>query len=308
MNKILITGGAGFIGSHLSAFLTREKNNYVYCIDNLITGNKENIKDLLNCDNFEFIEHDICNKIELEVNQIYNLACPASPVQYQKYPLETIEVNTTGIKNLLELSISCNATILQSSTSEIYGDPQVHPQDESYFGNVNTFGIRSCYDEGKRLAETLFFNYLKIFDADIRIARIFNTFGPKRQMNDGRVVSNFINQALNDENITVYGDGSQTRSLCYIDDMITGLYALMNSSYKKPINLGNDKEMSVLNLANKILEKIPSKSQIIFEAFPDNDPKMRRPNISKAQKNLNFYPSHSISDGLEKTINYFKEL
>tara|TARA_B100000676_G_C17974251_1_gene785154 strand:+ start:247 stop:1173 length:927 start_codon:yes stop_codon:yes gene_type:complete len=308
MNKILITGGAGFIGSNLSNHLTQNSDNYIYCLDNLITGCKKNIDDLLNYDNFEFIEHDICESFDLSVNQIYNLACPASPIQYQKNPFETIDANIIGVKNILEIAKKYNATILQASTSEIYGDPLIHPQNETYYGNVNTFGIRSCYDEGKRMAETLLFNYHKHHKTDIRIARIFNTFGPNMQKNDGRVVSNFINQAINNENITIYGEGFQTRSLCYIDDMIVGLNSLMNSKYNRPINIGNDDEMQIIDLAKKILDITGSKSEIIHEKFPDDDPKQRRPDISKAKDILNFSPSHSISEGLKKTINYFKEL
>ena len=308
MNKILITGGAGFIGSNLCNNLIQNSDNYIYCLDNLITGSKKNIYDLLNYDNFEFIEHDICKSFDLSVNQIYNLACPASPVQYQKNPFETMDANIIGVKNILEIAKKYNATILQASTSEIYGDPLVHPQNETYYGNVNTFGIRSCYDEGKRMAETLLFNYHNHHNTDIRIARIFNTFGPNMQKNDGRVVSNFINQAINNEKITIYGEGFQTRSLCYIDDMIIGLNSLMNSQYNKPINIGNDNEMQIIDLAKKILDITGSKSEIINEKFPEDDPKQRRPDISKAKDILNFSPSHSISEGLKKTINYFKEL
>ena len=308
MSKILITGGAGFIGSNLSRHLVQNSENYIYCLDNLITGSKKNIEDLLSHNNFEFIEHDICKDFDLSVNQIYNLACPASPVQYQKNPFETMDANIVGVKNLLEISKKYNATILQASTSEVYGDPLIHPQNETYFGNVNTFGIRSCYDEGKRMAETLFFNYYKHHKVDIRIARIFNTFGPNMQKNDGRVVSNFINQSLKNEDITIYGDGTQTRSLCYIGDMVIGLNTLMNSKYNKPINIGNDNEMQVIELAQKILDLTNSKSDIVYNPFPEDDPKKRRPDISKAKNILNFSPFHSISEGLEKTITYFKEL
>ena len=308
MNKILVTGGAGFIGSNLCEFLLSNEKNYVICLDNLSTGSKSNIDKLLNKKNFKFIEGDICEKIKIVVNQIYNLVCPASPIQYQKLPLETINACIDGSRNLLELAKANNATILQSSTSEVYGDPIEHPQNESYFGNVNINGPRSCYDEGKRIAETIFYNYKNIYNSDIRIARIFNTYGPNMEKNDGRVISNFIVQALTGKDITIYGDGNQSRSFCYIDDMITGLISLMNSDFKKPVNIGNDKEFTILQVAKTIIELTNSSSKIIFKTFPENDPFMRKPDLSLAKQQLNFKPSISFSVGLKKTILYFRNL
>ena len=308
MNKILVAGGAGFIGSNLCEFLLSDKRNYIICLDNFSTGSKRNIQHLLSNKNFQFIEGDICKKLNIKVDQIYNLACPASPIQYQRLPIETMNACIDGSRNLLELAKANNATILQSSTSEVYGDPMEHPQNESYFGNVNINGPRSCYDEGKRMAETIFCNHRDIYNVDIRIARIFNTYGPKMEKNDGRVISNFIVQALSGQDITIYGDGKQTRSFCYIDDMVIGLTSLMNSNFSNPINLGNDTEFSVIDAAKKIIELTASSSNIIFKPFPENDPFRRRPDLLLAKRKLNFQPSISFSVGLEKTILYFDKM
>jgi len=303
--KILITGGAGFIGSHLCKFLL-DKGNQIICLDNLFTGNKINIKKLLNNPDFEFIEHDITKPIKLEVDQIYNLACPASPIHYQSDPVKTTLTSTVGMNNMLELAKTCNARILQASTSEIYGDPKEHPQKETYWGNVNTLGPRSCYDEGKRVAETLMMDYKRENNVDIRIARIFNTYGPNMAENDGRVISNFILQALNNEPINVYGDGSQTRSFQYISDLIEGLYRLMNQDYNNPINLGNPNEFTILELAKKIIELIDSNSEIIFKPLPEDDPKQRQPDITLAKEKLGWQPNIQLEEGLKKTIDWFK--
>jgi UDP-glucuronate decarboxylase len=308
MNKILVTGGAGFIGSNLCQYLLADKKNSVICLDNLSTGSKSNIEHLLSNKNFQFIESNVCEKINIKVNQIYNLACPASPIQYQRLPLETMNACIDGSRNLLELAKANNATILQSSTSEVYGDPMEHPQNESYFGNVNINGPRSCYDEGKRMAETIFCNYRDIYNVDIRIARIFNTYGPNMEKNDGRVISNFIVQALSGKDITIYGDGNQTRSFCYIDDMIIGLTSLMNSDFSNPVNIGNDTEFTILDAAKTIIDLTASSSNIIFKTFPENDPFRRKPDLSLATEKLNFEPSISFSVGLEKTILYFEKL
>ena len=308
MNKILITGGAGFIGSNLCQFLLADKKNYIICLDNFSTGSKSNIEHLLSNKNFQLIEGDVCKKLDIEVDQIYNLACPASPIQYQRLPLETMNACIDGSRNLLELAKANNATILQSSTSEVYGDPMEHPQNESYFGNVNINGSRSCYDEGKRMAETIFCNYRDIYNVDIRIARIFNTYGPNMEKNDGRVISNFIVQALSGKDITIYGDGKQTRSFCYIDDMIIGLTSLMSSDFSNPVNIGNDTEFTILDAAKTIIELTRSSSNIIFKAFPEDDPFRRKPDLSLAAEKLNYKPSISFSVGLEKTILYFEKL
>tara|TARA_B110000263_G_C15275240_1_gene495542 strand:- start:673 stop:1605 length:933 start_codon:yes stop_codon:yes gene_type:complete len=308
MKKIIIAGGAGFVGSHLCEFLVEEKNNFIYCIDNLLTGSEKNISHLIEKKNFKFINQDICSKINLEVDQIYNLACPASPIQYQNYPIETINACIDGTRNLLDLARKYNATILQASTSEVYGDPLEHPQNESYHGNVNLNGPRSCYDEGKRVAETIFYNYKTQFNVDIRIARIFNTYGPRMQINDGRVISNFINQSINNSDITIYGDGSQTRSFCYVTDMIAGLVKLMDSDYQNPMNLGNDEEYSILDTANQIVKNMDSSSQIVFKDLPENDPLKRKPNLSLAREIINYNPKILFSIGLADTILYFKSL
>jgi len=308
MNKILIAGGSGFIGSHLCDYLVNDKNNFIYCVDNFCTSSPNNIKSLEHKENFKLINQSICQKLDLKVNQIYNLACPASPVQYQNLPFETMEACIDGSRNLLELATVNNATILQASTSEVYGDPLKHPQEESYYGNVNTFGPRSCYDEGKRMAETIFYNYKDLFKTNIRIARIFNTYGPNMQQNDGRVISNFIVQALEGNDITIYGDGTQTRSFCYIDDMVEGLVGLMNSDYQNPVNLGNDTEMPIVDIANIISEQVKSNSKIVFKEMPVDDPMKRKPDISLAKKLLGFNPKISFSVGLEKTIVYFRKI
>ena len=305
--KILITGGAGFIGSHLCEFLIN-KGNQVICVDNLFTGSKQNISHLIANPNFKFIPHDIINPLHLQehIDQVYNLACPASPIHYQYNAIRTIKANTLGVINMLGLAKLHKARILQASTSEIYGDPLEHPQKESYRGHVNPIGPRACYDEGKRVAETLFLDYHRQHNVDIRIARIFNTYGPNMAVNDGRVVSNFIVQSLKNEDITIYGDGSRTRSFCYVNDLIEGLYLLMNSDIKSPVNLGNPGEFTMLELAQKILAKTGSKSNIIYKPIPEDDPQKRRPDISLAKAKLNWEPSIALDIGLEHTIEYFK--
>lgn len=306
MNEtILVTGGAGLIGSNLCENLINE-NFHVICLDNFLTSSKNNIADLMSKSNFELIEHDVTEPISLKVDKIFNLACPASPVHYQKDPIKTLKTSVLGIINMLELAKQNNARILQASTSEIYGDPLVHPQKEEYWGNVNTIGIRSCYDEGKRTAETLLMDYHRQYNLDTRIVRIFNTYGPKMAKNDGRVVSNFILQAIHNEDITVYGDGSQTRSFCYVDDLIKGLQALMNKeNYHLPVNLGNDGEFTVKELAEKIIKLTNSKSKIIYKALPSDDPVKRKPDLTRAREVLNYEPKIKLEDGLKKTIEYF---
>ncbi len=306
MNEtILVTGGAGLIGSNLCENLINE-NFHVICLDNFLTSSKNNIAHLMSKSNFELIEHDVTEPISLKVDKIFNLACPASPVHYQKDPIKTLKTSVLGIINMLELAKQNNARILQASTSEIYGDPLVHPQKEEYWGNVNTIGIRSCYDEGKRTAETLLMDYHRQYNLDTRIVRIFNTYGPKMAKNDGRVVSNFILQAIHNENITVYGDGSQTRSFCYVDDLIKGLQALMNKeNYHLPVNLGNDGEFTVKELAEKIIKLTNSKSKIIYKALPSDDPVKRKPDLTRAREVLNYEPKIKLEDGLKKTIEYF---
>ncbi len=306
MNEtILVTGGAGLIGSNLCENLINE-NFHVICLDNFLTSSKNNIAHLMSKSNFELIEHDVTEPISLKVDKIFNLACPASPVHYQKDPIKTLKTSVLGIINMLELAKQNNARILQASTSEIYGDPLVHPQKEEYWGNVNTIGIRSCYDEGKRTAETLLMDYHRQYNLDTRIVRIFNTYGPKMAKNDGRVVSNFILQAIHNEDITVYGDGSQTRSFCYVDDLIKGLQALMNKeNYHLPVNLGNDGEFTVKELAEKIIKLTNSKSKIIYKALPSDDPVKRKPDLTRAREVLNYEPKIKLEDGLKKTIEYF---
>lgn len=308
--NILITGGAGFIGSHLCKALVKT-GNHIICLDNLFTGSINNISDLINKPNFEFINHDI-NKPYYKDNldEIYNLACPASPVHYQYNPIKTIKTNTIGVINMLGLAKKNNARILQASTSEVYGDPQIHPQNESYFGNVNTLGPRACYDEGKRCSETLFMDYYRAHNIRIKIVRIFNTYGGNMAVNDGRVVSNFIIQALSNNDITIYGDGSQTRSFIYINDMIKGLIKMMNSNDNiiGPINLGNPKEVSIESLANIIINLTKSKSKILYSDLPIDDPKRRNPDIIKANKILDWNPKFELEKGLTETINYFKKL
>ncbi len=305
MKRILITGGAGFIGSHLCKKLT-EAGHYVICLDNLFTGSKKNIEPLLKNENFRFVEHDVTEEFCTDIDEIYNLACPASPPHYQYDPVKTIRTSVIGISNMLEIAKKSSAKILQASTSEVYGDPLVHPQKEEYWGNVNPIGIRSCYDEGKRCAETIMSDYHRQFGVNTRIVRIFNTYGPNMAVNDGRVVSNFIIQALKNEDITIYGDGSQTRSFCYVDDLVNGLIKLMESNYHKPVNIGNPSERTVLELASLIIELTNSKSEIVYKPLPSDDPIKRRPDITLAQKLLNWEPTVDIKDGLIKTIDYFK--
>ena len=305
--NIIVTGGAGFIGSHLCKKLVKQGHN-VICVDNLYTGNKNNIESLLDSNNFEFIRHDITFPLYLEADQIYNLACPASPVHYQFDPVQTIKTSIHGSINILGLAKRTKARILQASTSEIYGDPTVHPQPESYVGSVNTIGPRACYDEGKRAAETLFFDYHRQHNVDIRLPRIFNTFGPNMAINDGRVVSNFSVQAILGEPITLYGDGTQTRSFCYIDDLVDALDKHMNHpDFIGPLNLGNPDEITIKQLAEEIIEITGSKSKIIFNSLPVDDPVQRQPDITLAKEKLNWEPKHSRKDGLIKTIEYFKK-
>ena len=308
MKKILVTGGAGFIGSHLCKKLLDEGND-VLCIDNYFTGTKENISDLFKNIYFEAIRHDICFPLYVEVDEIYNLACPASPIHYQHDPVQTTKTTVHGAINMLGLAKRINARILQASTSEVYGDPDVHPQVENYWGNVNPIGPRSCYDEGKRCAETLFFDYNRQHDLDIKVVRIFNTYGPNMHPNDGRVVSNFIMQALTNKDITVYGNGEQTRSFCYIDDLINGMMKMMSSEKKitGPINLGNPVEFKIIELAQMIIKLTNSKSKIINKGLPIDDPVRRRPDISKAKSDLDWEPNIDVIDGLKETIVYFKK-
>src|SRR4030043_2146875 len=307
--KILITGGGGFIGSHLCEKLVNEGNE-VLCVDNFFTGEKDNIVHLISNPFFEILRHDITFSLYVEVDEIYNLACPASPIHYQFDPVQTTKTSVHGSINMQELAKRLKIKILQASTSEVYGDPSVHPQPESYWGSVNPVGLRSCYDEGKRCAETLFFDYHRQHKLKIKVARIFNTYGPRMHPNDGRVVSNFIMQALRGENITVFGDGKQTRSFCYVDEMIDGLVKLMNSpdDFTGPVNLGNPKEFSILELAKKVIELTDSKSKIIFEPLPQDDPLQRKPDITLAKKKLKWSPTVSLEKGLRKTIDYFKKL
>jgi len=306
--RILITGGAGFLGSHLCERLLKEKHE-VICVDNFYTGQRANIAPLLSNPMFEVLRHDICFPLYVEVDQIYNLACPASPLHYQFDPVQTTKTSVHGAINMLGLAKRVKAKILQASTSEVYGDPLVHPQVEDYWGNVNPIGVRSCYDEGKRCAETLFFDYHRQHNLKIKVARIFNTYGPRMLPHDGRVVSSFIVQALEGKDITVYGDGTQTRSFCYVDDLIEALIKLMNSpdDLTGPVNLGNPVEISILELARKLIELTGSKSQIVFEPLPDDDPAQRQPDISLAREKLNWEPKVELDKGLRTTIEYFEE-
>ena len=305
--NILITGGTGFIGSHLCEKLLNQ-GHYVICLDNNFTGSMDNIKHLRNNPNFEFIRHDVTKDILIEADQIYHLACPASPKDYQYNSIKTIKTNVIGTLNMLGMAKRTKARVLLTSTSEVYGNPLVSPQNEEYWGNVNPIGPRSCYDEGKRIAETLMMEYHNNCEVDIRIARIFNTYGPKLNKNDGRVVSNFINQALEDKDITIYGDGSQTRSFCYVDDMVEGLIALMNNEKTiGPVNLGNPNELNMLDLAEKVINLTGSKSKIIKLDLPKDDPEKRCPDISKAIKYLGWKPTTNLEDGLKKTIKYFRK-
>ena len=305
--RILVTGGAGFLGSHLSERLLMEGHE-VICLDNFFTGRKCNIAHLLPNPNFELMRHDVIDPFKLEVDQIYNLACPASPVHYQHNPIKTTKTSVMGAINCLGLAKRVNARVFQASTSEVYGDPDVHPQPESYWGNVNPIGIRSCYDEGKRCAETLFFDYYRQNQVDIRVVRIFNTYGPRMLADDGRVVSNFIVQALQGQDITVYGEGQQTRSFCYVDDLIDGFVLLMNQDQVVgPMNLGNPGEFTIRELAQKVIELTDSKSQIVFRPMPEDDPKQRQPNIAQAREILGWEPKVQLEAGLKKTIEYFEE-
>lgn len=307
--RILVTGGAGFLGSHLCERLLKEGNE-VLCVDNFYTGDKANIKHLLSNPYFELLRHDICFPLYVEVDEIYNLACPASPIHYQHDPVQTTKTSVHGSINMLGLAKRLRIKIFQASTSEVYGDPTVHPQTESYWGNVNPIGLRACYDEGKRCAETLFFDYHRQHKLRIKVARIFNTYGPRMHPNDGRVVSNFIVQALKGQDITIYGDGTQTRSFCYVDDMIEGFVRLMNSpdEFTGPVNLGNPDEFSILELAKLCIELTGSKSKLVFMPLPSDDPKQRRPDISLAKKALQWEPKVRLREGLKETISYFKTL
>jgi UDP-glucuronate decarboxylase len=308
-NKILITGGAGFLGSHLAEKLLHSGNE-VLVVDNFFTGNKQNLTYLLSNPNLEVMRHDVTFPLYVEVNQIYNLACPASPVHYQYDPVQTTKTSVHGAINMLGLAKRTRARILQASTSEVYGDPEVHPQPESYWGKVNPIGIRSCYDEGKRCAETLFFDYHRQHQTDIKVVRIFNTYGPRMHPNDGRVVSNFIVQALKGKDITIYGDGQQTRSFCYVDDLIDAMIKMMNSEkgFTGPVNIGNPGEFTMLQLAEMVLTLSNSKSKIIYQPLPSDDPKQRQPNIDLAKDKLGWQPKVELKDGLKETIAYFKKM
>ncbi len=308
MKRILVTGGAGFIGSHLCERLLKEGNE-VICLDNYFTGSKSNILHLLKSPYFELIRHDVTHPYYVEVEEIYNLACPASPIHYQYNPIKTIKTSVMGSINMLGLAKRIKAKILQASTSEVYGDPEIHPQPESYWGNVNPIGVRSCYDEGKRCAESLFLNYHRQNNVNIKVVRIFNTYGPRMHPNDGRVVSNFIVQALKNEPITIFGDGTQTRSFQYVDDLLEGMIRMMNTSdnFTGPVNLGNPHEFSMLDLANEVLSITGSKSKIVFHPLPEDDPTQRQPDITLAKEKLNSWePVVQLKEGLEKTINYFE--
>jgi len=307
MKKILVTGGAGFLGSHLCDRLVNQ-GHHVLCVDNYFTGSKKNIEHLLDYKNFEVIRQDICIPLYVEVDEIYNLACPASPQHYQHDPIQTMKTSVIGAFNMLGLAKRTGAKILQASTSECYGDPTVHPQPEEYWGNVNPIGIRSCYDEGKRAAETLFMDYHRKHNVDVKIMRIFNTYGPRMAIGDGRVISNFIVQALRNEDITVYGDGSQTRSFCYYEDNLDGMIALMASNEHGPINIGNPGEFTIKELAEAVVSMTHSGSNIIYLPLPQDDPKQRRPDIAKAQKLLNWSPTVLLADGLINTIDYFRKI
>jgi UDP-glucuronate decarboxylase len=309
MKKILVTGGAGFLGSHLCDRLVAQ-GHHVLCVDNYFTGSKKNVEHLLSNPNFEIIRQDICIPLYVEVDEIYNLACPASPYYYQLDPIQTMKTSVIGAFNMLGLAKRTGARILQASTSECYGDPEVHPQPETYWGNVNPIGIRSCYDEGKRAAETLFMDYHRKHGVDTRIMRIFNTYGPRMNPNDGRVVSNFIVQALRGEDITMYGDGTQTRSFCYFEDNLDGMMALMayNGHLPTPVNIGNPGEFSMLELAEKVIQMTGTSSKIVFQDLPQDDPKQRKPDIAKAKELLNWEPTIVLEEGLQKTIDYFRNI
>ena len=306
--RILVTGGAGFLGSHLIDRLI-DKGDEVICADNLFTGSKDNIAHLLDHKRFEFIRHDVTSPLYVEVDKIYNLACPASPIHYQYDPVQTTKTSVHGAINMLGLAKRVKASILQASTSEVYGDPEVHPQTEDYWGKVNPIGIRSCYDEGKRCAESLFFDYWRQHNLQIKVVRIFNTYGPRMNPNDGRVVSNFVVQALRNEDITIYGDGQQTRSFCYVDDLIDVMVLMMNSpsDFTGPVNIGNPVEFTMLELAELVIKLTGSKSKLVFEPLPSDDPKLRQPDISLAKSNLGWEPRVCLEDGLKETIAYFKK-
>ena len=309
MKKILVTGGAGFLGSHLCDRLVAQ-GHHVLCVDNYFTGAKKNIEHLLDHKTFEVIRQDVCFPLYVEVDEIYNLACPASPQAYQWDPIHTMKTNVLGSYNLLGLAKRTGARILQASTSEIYGDPKVHPQPEEYWGNVNPIGIRSCYDEGKRAAETLFYDYYRVHNVNAKIVRIFNTYGPRMATDDGRVVSNFIVQALRGKNITVYGSGQQTRSFCYVDDLIDGMMAMMNTDNEMigPLNLGNPTEVTMFEVAEMVIKLTGTESQILQTPLPQDDPKQRQPNINKTKKVLQWEPKIDLETGLQKTIDYFRKI
>jgi UDP-glucuronate decarboxylase len=305
--RILVSGGAGFLGSHLCEHLLNDGHE-VICLDNFFTGSRKNLLHIIQHENFEIVRHDVVDPIHIEVDGIYNLACPASPVQYQKNPIQTLKTSVFGALNLLELANKTGARILQASTSEVYGDPEISPQREDYWGRVNPIGVRSCYDEGKRAAESLFYDSQRQYKTDIRVARIFNTFGPKMALNDGRVVSNFIVQALENKPITIYGDGLQTRSFCFVDDMIRALVLLFNSNFSRsPVNLGNPDPITMIELAQQILRITNSNSELIFEKLPSDDPLQREPDISRAREELDWEPLIQREEGLSKTIAYFSE-
>ena len=307
MKRILVTGGAGFLGSHLTERLLKDGHEVIVA-DNFFTGSKKNLEAFKQNPNFEFIRHDIMNPLYVEVDEIYNLACPASPVHYQHNPVQTTKTSVYGALNMLGLAKRTGAKILQASTSEVYGDPEVHPQTEDYWGKVNPIGIRACYDEGKRVAETLFFDYKRMYDLNIKVVRIFNTYGTRMNADDGRVVSNFIVQALQDKDITLYGTGLQSRSFCYVDDLINGLVSMMatDKSVTGPINLGNPNEFTMQELASKVIELTNSNSKIVYRSLPQDDPRQRQPDISKAKEVLQWQPQIELEEGLLKTINYFK--
>lgn len=306
--RMLVTGGAGFLGSHLCEHLLGQGHD-VICLDNLFTGRKENLRLFINNPRFEFIRHDVVDPFKVEVDRIYNLACPASPVHYQHNAIKTVKTSVMGAINVLGLAKRTGARVLQASTSEVYGDPAVHPQPESYWGNVNPIGIRSCYDEGKRCAETLFFDYHRMNGVDIRVVRIFNTYGPRMLANDGRVVSNFIVQALRGEPITVYGDGSQTRSFCYVSDLIAAMVATMEQTETVgPINIGNPSEFTMLELAKRVIALTGSKSEIVYNTLPSDDPKQRRPDIALAKRVLQWEPQVNLDEGMAKTVDYFRQV
>ena len=307
INKHLVTGGAGFLGSNLIERLI-DMGDKVICLDNFYTGSDLNIKHYLKNSNFELLNHDVVNNLQCKVDRIWHLACPASPLHYQKDPIETARINFLGTYNMLELAKINKAKILYASTSEIYGDPEVHPQPETYNGRVNPIGIRSCYDEGKRIGETLCFDYHRMHSLEIRVMRIFNTYGPRMLPNDGRVVSNFIVQALKGNDLTVYGDGSQTRSFCYVDDLINGMMALMNSESRGPVNIGNDREFTILELAQKVIQKVDNNLKIVFKDLPEDDPLQRKPILNRALNELNWEPKINLDEGLNKTIDYFKNI